>query len=197
MKLNKEHLESIEKAYRAYCKRTGRNGGVLISSSIREVAEHLANYILTTPSIYKAANLIEATPLTDEELEAEAKMLYPEPIHDEEDIDWEDFVMRKRQCESARAAHIKARKMGTGGWVSVKDRLPEENTTIDVVVRNEYGVYRIPDCNYSKYASWDNGAKFKTYMHTDNGMNWVDITNQVIYWQHKPLLPSSPPKTEV
>jgi len=57
MKLSKECIELIEKEYKDYCKKTGRSGGVLISSSIREITTHLVEFTLSNPTILKAANL--------------------------------------------------------------------------------------------------------------------------------------------
>jgi hypothetical protein len=62
------------------------------------------------------------TKLTDEELEAEAEREYPScpdtraflPVFGYHDM-----------YQAERAAHIKARKMGSSNWVSVEDRLPE------------------------------------------------------------------------
>jgi hypothetical protein len=57
-KLSQECINEIEKEYRDYCKKTGRGGGVLISSSIKEIATHLVNHVLSTPTIYQSAGLM-------------------------------------------------------------------------------------------------------------------------------------------
>lgn len=55
--MKQQTIDLIEKEYRCYCKKTGRGGGVLISSSIREVAEHLINFAFTNPEILASEGL--------------------------------------------------------------------------------------------------------------------------------------------
>jgi hypothetical protein len=86
---------------------------------------------LTTPEIYRAVGLTEVTQLTDEELEKEAEELYSMP---NSEVDLYIGLVAVQ-----RAAHIKARKMGSSGWVSVEDRLPEKfDKTILVCDEDDY-----------------------------------------------------------
>jgi predicted HTH domain antitoxin len=73
------------------------------------------------------------TQLTDEELEKEAERLYPFVSEDRVDS-YKNIQVRIVIAQ--RAAHIKARKMGSGGWVSVEDRLPE---VINKVMKPVFG----------------------------------------------------------
>jgi hypothetical protein len=74
-------------------------------------------------------------------------------------------------------------------WISVKDRLPHENLTVDVVIKNEYGIYRIPNAEYRLKDIWHNSERFENYQRTDEGMRWVDITINVTHWMPPPELP--------
>ena len=76
------------------------------------------------------------------------------------------------------------------GWVSVSDLLPEKNLTIDVVIKNEYGQYRIPNAEYRLKDMWHKTERFEIYQHTDDGMQWVDVTSQVTHWMVPPVLPA-------
>jgi hypothetical protein len=78
---------------------------------------------LTTPSIYNAARLTKATPLTDEELEKEAEKLFKsfeivmnELLPDDDNAGDKEFKMYSIVKELKELA---ASKMGSSGWVSV------------------------------------------------------------------------------
>ena len=73
-------------------------------------------------------------------------------------------------------------------WVSVKDKLPDIGKSYDVVIEDEYGKRRGVDVNYSK-KTWGTGNIFTQLQHTDNGMNWIDITKYVTHWKYLPNLP--------
>lgn len=50
VKLDEFRLQAIiHDWYKEWCKKTGRNGGILIGSSIRELLEHLAEKIESQP----------------------------------------------------------------------------------------------------------------------------------------------------
>lgn len=74
-------------------------------------------------------------------------------------------------------------------WISVNDRLPEKNTTIDVIIN---GKYRLPDAVYSLKDMWNKKDNFSAYMRGDNGMYWADITSDVTHWMPIP----EPPKED-
>lgn len=76
------------------------------------------------------------------------------------------------------------------GWISVNELLPHKNLTIDVVIKNEYGQYRIPNAEYRLKDMWHKTERFEIYQHTDNGMQWVDVTSQVTHWMIPPVLPA-------
>lgn len=147
-----------------------------------EVMEELNNLskeiFKTNPSIYKAAGLTEATPLTDEELEKEAERLYP--FIDSEYRDGSTRTQRQQDVEYnrsqkvARQAHIKARKMGSSGWVSVEDRLPEDGGCILI---------------YSENGGVAEGAWISDKKHFEQ-WRWSCILDKVTHWQPLP----SPPK---
>jgi hypothetical protein len=92
--LSKECIELLDKEAISYSELMEEEGGKR-GAALYDYMKGMTK-ALTTPSIYQAAGLTEATPLTDKELEAEAERLYPKP----------------------RLAHIKARKMGSSNWVS-------------------------------------------------------------------------------
>jgi hypothetical protein len=80
-------------------------------------------------------------------------------------------------------------KPHVSGWVSVYDDLPNKNLTVDVVIKNEYGQYRIPNAEYRLKDVWHKSERFESYQHTDDGMQWIDITKEVTHWMLPPVLP--------
>ena len=70
--------------------------------------------------------------LTDEELEKEAESKYPYlPKH---------YGIGNKEVDGYRKAHIAARKMGSSGWVSVEDRLPDNEEPVLVYGKNGVAV---------------------------------------------------------
>jgi hypothetical protein len=126
---------------------------------------------LTSPEIYRAAGLTEATTLTDEELEKEAAELYPKIGTDRINHSLYNAIQNEK-----RAAHIKARKMGSSGWVSVEDRFPESGQCV-LLYSDESGVVE--------------GAWSKEIECFDQ-WRWNCICKNVTHWQPLP----SPPKTD-
>jgi hypothetical protein len=175
--LSKECIELIERdAYSYYFNQTNKPFADDSRPELVIAYNEGARTALTTPSIYRAANLIEATPLTDEELEKEAERLYPFR-KDVVDRSYDTLQVNRR------AAHIKARKMGSG-WVSVEDRLPEEMG--DYLVHKKNGLI-IP---MSYHAPFDSGKRIFQWWGFGK---WVNQHSQITHWQPLP----SPPKTEV
>ena len=75
------------------------------------------------------------------------------------------------------------------GWVPVSESLPTKSRTVDIVIKNEYGRYRVPNAEYSLKDFWNKTDSFKIYQQTDDGMGWTDVTSQVLYWMIPPALP--------
>ena len=72
-----------------------------------------------------------------------------------------------------------------GGWISVKDRLPEKSGEY-LVVRNSFGICRTIDvCGYDK-KSKKFGKIDMEYAYDDNG--WYEI-DSVTHWMNLPDLP--------
>ena len=74
------------------------------------------------------------------------------------------------------------------GWVNLVDELPNYGT-IDVWVSDEYSKRRIPNSEYRQRDFYNKSDRFEAFMHTDDGMRWVDITNMVTHWQPLPTPP--------
>jgi len=74
------------------------------------------------------------------------------------------------------------------GWVNLVDELPNYGT-IDVWVSDEYSKRRIPNSEYRQRDFYNKSDRFEAFMHTDDGMRWVDITNMVTHWRPLPTPP--------
>ena len=74
------------------------------------------------------------------------------------------------------------------GWVSLVDKLPDYGT-IDVWVSEYHHKGRMPNVEYRKRDFHNKSDRFEAYMHTDSGMQWVDITNMVTHWRPLPAPP--------
>ena len=74
------------------------------------------------------------------------------------------------------------------GWVSLVDKLPDYGT-IDVWVSEYHHKGRMPNVEYRKRDFHNKSDRFEAYMHTDSGMQWVDITNMVTHWRPLPTPP--------
>jgi hypothetical protein len=74
------------------------------------------------------------------------------------------------------------------GWVNLVDELPNYGT-IDVWVSDEYSKRRIPNSEYRQRDFYNKSDRFEAFMHTDDGMRWVDITNMVTHWRPLPAPP--------
>lgn len=101
-----------------------------------------------------------------------------------------DFAsMSKMEQLVNQLNEIAAKHSEQSGWVKCSDRLPTKHMTVDVVVKNEYGQYRIPNSEFRIKDIWHKTDRFEHYQRTDEGMRWVDITNQVTHWMELPKLP--------
>ena len=101
------------------------------------------------------------------------------------------FLTQEEMEEVIRESREQAiREAADGGWISVKDGLPEGNVTVDVVIKNEYREYRIPNVEYRLADLHNKTNRFESYQHTEDGMRWVDITSYVTHWMPIPKLPN-------
>ncbi len=72
-------------------------------------------------------------------------------------------------------------------WVDVLEKFPDVQV-VDVVIKDEYGVRRGTDVTY-QMPLWGKTKEFHQFQHTDNGMQWIDITRFVTHWKYLPKLP--------
>jgi hypothetical protein len=94
---------------------------------------------------------------------------------------YREIAELKKQIEQAQSR-----------WIPCSERLPEGGATVDVIVENEFGKFRLPNVTYKLKDAWKTSDRFENYQHGDNGMEWVDITNTVTHWTTLPPLPDSP-----
>lgn len=119
--LSKECIELLEVDAKVYAEIYDRgNYGSLYKAYL--MGQKTA---LLTPSIYQAAGLIEATPLTDEEIEKEAEMLAEKEYNKQTEklpSPTSLWLEEKEHYKYWFKIGFAARKMGSG-WVSVEDKL--------------------------------------------------------------------------
>ena len=138
----------------------GRKSAEEILSEYRRVID---NKILSAMEEY--ANQFR-TQLTDEEIEKEAAKQFPFNGNDL-------FSIEGQLILSKREGYIASRKMGSSGWVSVEDRLPETNTPV-LILKS--------DTNTVEFAFLDSTGYFN--------LCYTGTTVLSTHWQPLP----SPPK---
>ena len=101
----------------------------------------------------------------------------------------QEIVEKYREVLGLKYIHSLSPGVEDGsGWVSLVDKLPDYGT-IDVWVSEYHHKGRMPNVEYRKRDFHNKSDRFEAYMHTDSGMQWVDITNMVTHWRPLPAPP--------